>query len=199
MIVVVGRLSEQPDSAPSAEAIAQRVAGADGRVEVVAVAPDGPGGDAILGRLAEAGIGHAATRRSSGPMLEPADLELALRYLPDVRVIVLTADAGHLEATAAGAAAWSGAALIVLRRAAEAPRGNDGSDGAAAALEQDGAIVLEGPARDPDGAFAGVVATLALRLDTGEAPQVAWRRVTADLGVDEVSRSSGPVPGRPPG
>ena len=189
MIVVVGPLSETPDSRLSAESVATRVARGGGGVEVVSVVPDDPGGDRILTRLAAAGIRHAATRRSSAAVVDAADLELALRYLPDIRVIVLAAEDPGLRPAAARAAAWSGAALVTV--ASDTPPAAD-LDATAGAPE----IVLQGPASDPDGAFAGVVAELAIRLDAGDAPATAWRRVTTELGVDGVSPGTAPSAAR---
>lgn len=186
MIAVVGRL----DSGPAAE-IARRSTGRGAATELVAKVREGPEGDRRLLELAAANVGHAATLRSGTATLEPADVQLALRYLPDLRVVVVASDAATLVATAAEAATWSGAALVVV---------------AQADLEIDlsRAIVLEGPADDPDGAFAGLVAALAVRLDAGEDPAGAWRHVSADLSVDEVSppAARGPAdrdPARGPG
>src|SRR5512132_3042976 len=115
MIVVVGRVPVTPEPGLFAEPVAGRIARREGQVEVVSVVPDGPAGDQTLARLAEAGIRHAATLRSSAATLDTADLELALRYLPDVRVIVLASDEVALRAAAVRAGTWSGAALITLR------------------------------------------------------------------------------------
>jgi hypothetical protein len=46
--------------------------------------------------------------------------------------------------------------------------------------------VLDPPACDPDGAFAGVVAALAVRLDAGEDPAEAWRATVATLAIGSV-------------
>jgi hypothetical protein len=45
-------------------------------------------------------------------------------------------------------------------------------------------IVLDPPAHDPDGAFAGVVAALATRLDAGEDAAAAWSSTVAALAID---------------
>jgi len=95
--------------------------------------------------------------------LDAGDLDLALRYLVGFAVVVvaeaLPADA---LAIAAEAAAYTGAALIVLlppgRRAADVPPD---------------AFVLEAPASDPDGVFARTVGLLAAALDRGDAPEAA--------------------------
>lgn len=192
MIVVVGPVPETPTPRVSAESVASRIARTGAPVEVVSVVPEGAAGDRILARLAEAGVRHAATLRSAADGLDAADLELALRYLPDIRVVVLTSDEPALRPVAVRAATWSGAALVTLaseRSTAESP----GADGGA--LE----IALRGPASDPDHAFAGLVAELAVRLDAGEQPAAAWREVTATLGVAEVSPAEASARGRRPG
>jgi sugar/nucleoside kinase (ribokinase family) len=99
-----------------------------------------------------------------GPTLEPADLELALRYLPDYRVLVIAdpIPPASLDVVLA-ASRWSGAALVVLvHHGAEAP-----------ALSPE-ATVLEAPVDDPDDAFAGVVGAYAAALDRGEEPAEAF-------------------------
>lgn len=180
--------------------IARRAAAADARTEVVGVVPAGAIGDRQLVELAAARVGHATVVRSAAPGIEPADLDLALRYLPDVRVVVMVAPSTALLATASTASAWSGATLIVVGTldaaasaaaagAADAPVARD----APVAINEttfpaaDDAltpIVLEPPAHDPDGAFAGVVAALAVRLDAGEDPASAWRSTIAALAID---------------
>ncbi len=160
--------------------IARRAAGTGARTEVVGVAPMGNPGDRQLVELATARIGHATVTRSAASAIEPADLELALRYLPDVRVITLVAPSTPLLATAIAASSWSGAALIVI-----GPLDADGSGLLAASSPGSGApIVLDPPARDPDGAFAGVIAALAVRLDAGDDPAAAWQSTLAALAID---------------
>jgi hypothetical protein len=178
-VIVIGILV--PDAAASASVveIARRAAGTGARTEVVGVAPIGPVGDRELVELATAGVGHATVIRSGAGGIEPADLELALRYLPDIRAIVLVAPASSLLATAVAASAWSGATLVVVGTLdAEATAAVDG----AAARP----IVIEPPARDPDAAFAGLVAALSVRLEAGEDPSGAWQSTVAQLGLDRV-------------
>ena len=52
---------------------------------------------------------------SAGPTLEPADIELALRYLPDYRVLVVAdpLPPAALDVVLA-ASRWSGAALVIV-------------------------------------------------------------------------------------
>lgn len=106
-----------------------------------------------------------ASSPTVGPVLEPADIELALRYLPDYRVLVIAdpIPPESLEVVLA-ASRWSGAALIVLVPAGSEPP----------ALIP-GATVLEAPDDgDPDGAFASVVGAYAAALDRGEEPAEAF-------------------------
>lgn len=172
-VITVGILA--PGAAPSVGAVARRAAAGGSRVEVVGVAPAGPEGDRQLLDFAAAGVGHATVSRSAAEAIEAADLELALRYLPDIRVVVLVApDASLLRAAAVGAA-WAGATLLLI-----GPLAAD----AAAVADDAGAIVLDPPARDPDEAFAGLVAAFAGRLDAGEDAAGAWRSTLASLAVD---------------
>lgn len=180
MIVVVGRPGEDAVPAVAAAAAARGAA-----CEVVgAVRPD-VAGDRVLQRLASAGVGHAAVNRSVAAELEPADLELALRYLPDARVIVLV-DQDDLAEVAASAARWSGAALIRITNRESASSGGRRSDDKAAAGAGENDLVLESPPRDPDGAFAGLVGALAARLEAGEALASAWPATLAAVGADAV-------------
>ena len=157
--------------------IARRLAASGVRSQVVGVVAAGAVGDRQLLSLAAAGVGHATVIRSAAPTIEAADLDLALRYLPDVRAIVLVAPDASLLVVAVAAAGWSGGALVVVGPI---------DAGATAVIEAAGTrpIVLEPPARDPDGAFAGLVAALAVRLDAGEDPGAAWRSTVAALAID---------------
>lgn len=172
-MIVVGVLT--PDAATAVAAIARRAAGGGSRVEVVGVAPVGPEGDRRLLGLAAAGVGHATVTRSAASTIEAADLELALRYLPDVRVIVLASPDATLLRVAAEGSSWSAATLIVLGPLA--PDASTVADTAAA-------FVLDPPATDPDEAFAGLVVAFARRLDAGEAAAPAWSATLASLAVD---------------
>jgi hypothetical protein len=103
------------------------------------------------------------------PRLEPADLELALRYLPDFAVIVAADPLDEAGAGVVGAAAaYASAHVVAIVRPGDRPD---------PALTS--ATVLEGPARDPDGAFARVVADYVTALDAGSAPGDAFRQVVA--------------------
>jgi hypothetical protein len=180
VIVVVGdlRVGAGPTSAAT---IAARAAHLGSTVEVVGRVPGDGDGDRRLIAIAAEGVGHAAVLRSPGDSLEAADLELALRYLPGIGTIVLVDDGrGDLIESAAAAAAWGSASLIVV-----AQGGDANIDLPAAAL------VLQPPARDPDGTFAGFVAALAVRLDAGEEPSQALQSTIEALAVEPVTAEPG--------
>jgi hypothetical protein len=182
VIVVAGRIGSET-SAVSARRVAERVAGAGSMVEIVAVVSGDSTGDRALLELRSAGVGHAAVLRSPAPDLEPADLDLALRYLPDIRAVVVVDEPPTVVAVAVAAAGWAAAGMVVVT----------GSTGGADPGDDDlgeRAIVLAAPAHDPDAAFAGFVAALAIRLADGETAADAWAGATAALGVEAVSGPS---------
>jgi hypothetical protein len=154
---------------PSAAAIALAAVAAGGKAELVAKVTDDATGDRRLHALTEAGVGHVATLRqpvgAATSSLDAADLELALRYLADATTIVVIEPRDDASLRAAGeAAGWARGTLIVVV-AAGSPAPVDAPNGA---------IILEAPVADPDGAFAAVVATLAARLDGGMDPARAF-------------------------
>ncbi|MFH1474406.1 MAG: hypothetical protein ABIG85_00945 [Chloroflexota bacterium] len=128
--------------------------------------------------LAEA---EATTRRPptgfpseppAAPTLEPADLALGLQYLRDYRVVIAVeplADGG--AAVIAEAASFADAGLVVIAAA-----------GLPAPAAYAAATLIEAPAEDPDGAFAGLVGRYAAALDRGTAPAEAFRAATAEGG-----------------
>jgi sugar/nucleoside kinase (ribokinase family) len=120
----------------------------------------------------------AATEATTlGLSLEPADIELALRYLPDYRVLVIAEPLPDASLKVALAAAgWNGAALVVIVPA--------GSTQPAAG---DDATVIEAPADDPDDAFAGIVGAYAAAIDRGEEPAEAFATASSSLGASAVA------------
>lgn len=176
MIALVGDIN------PSATAsgfgrrlpLAGRAAVAAGAtVEVVGVVAEGPDGDLALVELAREHLGHAAVLRSAASSLEAADLALALRYLPDLRVVALLGVADALLPAAVEGAAFSGATVLVV------------SDGEAVPLALPGdAIVIQAPASDAAGTFASFVGQLAARLDAGASAGDAWSDATAALAIE---------------
>jgi hypothetical protein len=103
------------------------------------------------------GFAHGPGAVAPGPVLEPADLSLGLRYLREFRVVVAIepiADDG--AAVIADAAAFADAALVVVA-----------SQGFRAPSAYAAATILEAPAEDPEGAFARLVGGYAAALDRG--------------------------------
>ncbi len=108
----------------------------------------------------------------TGSSLEPADLELGLRYLVEFGVVVTVE---QLEPMAAAvvvdAAAYAGAHVVALT-----PPGVE----VAPALAD--ATVLEIPPDDPDDAFARLVGAYAVALDDGTEPGEAFRMAAEGSG-----------------
>jgi len=192
MIVIAGPLGSSRGALTGAAAVAARVAASGEQVEAVGVVPGDAAGDALLFELASAGVRHAAVLRTPAGGLDATDLDLALRYLPDVRAIVVIEASPELAATAAAAAGWSDAALVLVT-----PPGGGAGESSAATPElppevTDRALVLAAPPSDPDGAFAGFVAGLAVRLAAGATAADAWTQTASALGVESVSPSARP-------
>ena len=177
--------------------IAVAAAAADRSVQLVGKVGDDAAGDALLIALTAAGVGHAAILRDAararpavapattgaddepfwddevivaepGLALEPADVQLALRYLTDFQVVVL---AGPIEAgvlaMAADAAEFAGAHLIRLDGAMDAPN----------SLADVAVTSFEAP-RDDELAFAAMVGHYAAGLDVGRSPADAFMDAT---------------------
>jgi pfkB family carbohydrate kinase len=182
MIVVVGHPIAIPTPAGTAAGglaatVALAAASAGASVQLVARVVDDPAGDAMLQHLSDGGVAHVATLRqpakAGGPILEAADLELALRYLTNVGVLVLTEDDPALARVAVEAADWNQASLIVL----VAPGAPMPGDLPATAT------VLSSPTADPDGAFGSLVGAYAAALDRGVDPATAFRTTIAEAGA----------------
>jgi sugar/nucleoside kinase (ribokinase family) len=105
--------------------------------------------------------------------LDAADIELALRYIPDYRVVVIAQPLAEdaLEAAAA-AARWGSAALVVLVPAGSPPP---------EAVTPD-VTILETPPADPDDVFATLVGGYAAALDRGEDAGEAFATVASGRG-----------------
>jgi hypothetical protein len=126
---------------------------------------DLPGGSVLLDDP-QAQPGEAA----DGPMLEAADVDLALRYLTEFEVLVLTGEVpADTVRIATAAANWADARLVVVVPAGEVEP---------AGLPPD-AIVFEAPDADPDGVFVEMVGSFAAALDDGDAPAEAFRSAVA--------------------
>ncbi len=141
--------------------------------------PEWPDPNAVESAAFDEPVGDPAVARTApaGPILEAADIELALRYLPDYRVLVIAEPlpAASLEVVLA-ASRWSGAALVVL-----VPR-----DSEPPALTPE-ATVLEAPDSDPDDVFATVVGAYAAALDRGEEPAEAFATASSAGGWSAVT------------
>jgi hypothetical protein len=115
----------------------------------------------------------APSGRASGLALDAADVELALRYLTEFRVVVLAdeLDPAALR-VAADATGWSNGTLIaVMAEGGREPAGLPGD-----------AIVLGSPADDAEGAFDRLVGELAAAIDAGSDPQAAFRELVGSAG-----------------
>lgn len=183
MIVILGRprLDERGAITGTAgrAAVAARAAGAN--VAIVGLVADDDAGDATVTELGRAGVGHAALLRQPGDAelrpLDRADIELALRYVPECQVLVaaepLTADA--LDATME-AAVYHGAPLVCVIAAGAMPPES----------LPDTATVLEEPDEDA-GAFAELVGRYAAALATGTDAQAAWKSAVDRIGWESAT------------
>jgi sugar/nucleoside kinase (ribokinase family) len=110
------------------------------------------------------------------PALEAADVDLALKFLPQAGVVVLSGPLPEAAVTAAvDGAAFAGARLIVLV-----------SHGAVPATLPAEATVLETPP-DDDGSFGRMVGIFAGALDAGVDPVVAFREAVGSAGWEPVT------------
>ena len=197
----LGRVDGEPAAAGSAARIALAAAARGAAVQLVAKVGEDADGEALILALAQGHVGHVAVQRDpahptpravarddgadpdeqtavaadtgSGLALDAADVELALRYLTEFRVVVL-ADALDPAAVrvAADSTSWSNATLIVVLA--------DGH-GEPAGLPMD-AIVLGSPPDDAEGAFDRLVGELAAAIDAGGNPQAAFRELLGSAG-----------------
>lgn len=186
MIVVIGsplgrREADRVVAGGLASLVALEVAGAGRTVQVVGRIGDDAAADAVLQDLARGGVRHVAILRdpahatpivgsvatSAGrPEIDGADVELALRYLTDFAVLIVTdASVASVVIVAAQAADWGESALMVVR-----PAGVD----IPTSLPAD-AIVIEPADDESDGAFASRVGIVATGLDAGMDRETALR------------------------
>jgi len=113
-----------------------------------------------------------ATLLEPAPTIDAGDLDLALRYLPDHRVVVVAEalEPGALLVASADCS-YVGAELVIILdpngRLPELP------------LE---ATVFEAPADDPDGVFGRTMGRFAAALDQGISGPVALAQATAGAG-----------------
>jgi hypothetical protein len=185
VIVVIGNPRIDPSQKPAeadrlsgpAAAIATSSAAKGAAVEVVGKIRDDGSGDEVVLALGRVGVGHAAILRDSGAMiLDAGDIELALRYLTDFRVIVIAEpidpDAARVVADAAS---YAGAHLIWAAGKGSAPPPST-----------DALTVLDAP-REDGGAFAELVGSYAAGLDAGVPAERAFREAVRDSGWGSAS------------
>jgi sugar/nucleoside kinase (ribokinase family) len=104
------------------------------------------------------------------PTLEAADVELALRYLPNQRVIVVAEPQNDgVVAAVSEAADYAGARLVLVA--------------SASSQRPASALVIEPPADDRDGLFGSLLGELAVLLDSGASPDEALRGLAARAGA----------------
>jgi sugar/nucleoside kinase (ribokinase family) len=112
----------------------------------------------------------------AGSVLDPEDLELALRYLPDHRVVVVAEQLGAAAlASVVSDCSYVGAELVLII-----------GPGATGGLPA-GAIVLEAPEEDPDGVFGRTVGLFAAALDQGRPAAEALAAATSGTGWTAVA------------
>ncbi len=136
--------------------------------------------DAALGDQRPEQIPDSATADAIG--LEPADVELGLRYLTGYGVIVVAEPLSEgTLAIVAEAADFAAAQLIVLATPGTArPTFDPGI----------GLTLLEAPVEDPDEQFAALVGRYAAALDAGVAADDAFREALGGAGWEPVSPST---------
>ena len=108
----------------------------------------------------------------AGPALDAEDLELALRYLPDHRVVVVAERLGpDALASVANDCSYVGAQLILVL----------GTGATAAGLPPE-ATILEAPDDDPEGVFGRTVGLFAAAIDQGRPASEALVEATSGSG-----------------
>jgi hypothetical protein len=126
--------------------------------------------DALDGESGD--FGDPPASPSPASTLDAADLKLAFDYLPEYGVIVVAERlAPAALRVAVDAAAWSGAALVVV-----------GRSGDLTGLPDDATVLAAPDDGDPDGAFAALVGTYAAGLDRGDEPHAAFDAAAAAVG-----------------
>jgi sugar/nucleoside kinase (ribokinase family) len=104
------------------------------------------------------------------PALEAADVELALSYLPDQRVIVVAEpQTDGVVAAVSEAADYAGARLVLVA--------------SASSQRPASALVIEPPADDRDGMFGSLLGELAVLLEGGASPEEALRGLAVRAGA----------------
>jgi sugar/nucleoside kinase (ribokinase family) len=107
------------------------------------------------------------------PTLDAEDVELALRYLPDVRTIIVADPVPDpVLSVVQQAARYLGARLVIAGgRHDPAP---------------DADLVLSAPDEDRDGGFAGLLGAIAIALERGEDVETAFESARAAVGLSRI-------------
>ena len=201
----LGRVDGEPVAAGSAARIALAAAARGATVQLVAKVGEDADGEALVLALAQGHVSHVAVQRdpahptpraihpdetlapeegsapsagqASGLALDAADVELALRYLTEFRVVVLADDIDPAAVrVAADATGWSNGTLIAVVGAGRSEPADLPSD----------AIVLGSPVDDAE-AFDRLVGELAAAIDAGGDAQAAFRELVGSAGWEPAS------------
>lgn len=133
--------------------------------------------DDVLGSgPADPAPSSAGPAGTAAPVLEAGDVELAMRYLPSFRVVVVADDVPDavLPAAVAGASFADAALVVVIPAGGRVP-----------AVVPPGATVLEAPPASDAGELASLVGRYAAALDRGMAPAEAFRSAAGTGGWSE--------------
>lgn len=208
MIVILGRPGLAPSQLAGGAAtlhglaagVALAAARAGASVELVGSIGDDTEGDRVVVLLGQAGVGHAALLRdpaghtplapvgdapaepadgrAPGPRLEAEDVELGLRYLAEIRVLVLaeSLEPGAQRAALEAARYHSAAVVAVVPPGSEAEAGLVESGTVLEAPEGDVASFAEMVGRYAAGMATGMPAPEAFAAATGA---IGWERAEA--------------------
>lgn len=133
--------------------------------------------DDVLGSTGDGPVrAGALPGDSAAPALEAGDVELAMRYLPSFRVVVVADDVPEavLPAAVAGASFAEASLVVVIPAGGRVP-----------AVVPPGATVLEAPPTPDAGELASLVGRYAAALDRGMAPAEAFRSAAGTGGWSE--------------
>ncbi len=132
----------------------------------------GDGADDPAATITPVAAAGARVTDGPAPTIDGGDLDLALRYLPDHRVIVVAEPLGpDALAVVVADCSYVGAALVLI-----VEPGDPAPDAPPAAT------LLEAPAIDPDGLFGLMVGRLAAALDRGTSGPEALTAAIAGAG-----------------
>ena len=197
VVQLIGKVGDDPDGDAAVLALGRAGVGhaamlrdAGHRTPVVRVTATSGGDGGALAVDGDDDSAHLATRlpgdvepddRSGRPTLDAADVELALRYLPDVRVVALVEPLDGLITVAVAEAAAAGAHLTVVL-ASDAVSGGPPLDELPA-----GALVLAAPQGGDAAMFALLVGRYLAAVDAGADPAKAFGAVMAALSGDRAT------------